>query len=137
MGRTTYHTLFRVVSFLAIITITLQAGKSSELSLHPLPRYSEFSLRRFAVSAPKPEYPATSVSRGSTGVAVLLLEIGKGGSPTLVKVLQAPDDAIAQSLSKTVGQWRFRSNGPSQYSGKLTFYYRKSGGIYEVIGGDE
>jgi TonB family protein len=130
----------RVVVLLAVLGAAVWAGDSTVDSLNPnrLPRTSELALRLLATSAPRPAYPELSAMRGSSGVAVVWVEVGSDGTPSLVRALQAPDDMIGKSTVLAVRRWRFRTSGvPPRYCGKITYYFLKSGNRIEVIGGDE
>jgi TonB family protein len=90
----------------------------------------ETGLRSIAIEHPSPDYPASSISRGSTGVAVAAVRLGADGDVTRVNVLQAPDPDIDASLRRTLRQWRFLppqvdgSKDPYVMEGKLTFYFQ-------------
>lgn len=100
---------------------------------------SEFGIRRVATTTPMPSYPAASVANGSSGVSVAAIVSGPDGSVTSVTILEAPDDAIAEAVRQALLAWRIPPRtiqGRSEamgVRGKVTFYFRISGGRGRVF----
>lgn len=67
-----------------------------------------------------------------------MVVLGRSGIPLAVRLLQAPDDAIADSMVQTLMKWRFNTRGaPVEYCGKLSYYFRLIPSGSRVIAGDE
>lgn len=79
-------------------------------------------LRKLAVHAPVPRYPAPSLAGNVSGVAVATVSIDVAGTPESVRVLEAPDDLIGTAVREAVQQWRFKSFGVP-IRGELIFYF--------------
>lgn len=102
------------------------------------------ALRRNATTQPRPEYPATSIAKGSKGVAVAELLIDTEGVVEQVRVVEAPDEHISAAVAAAVRQWRFvpLTAGPNsperrRADGKLYFYFEIEGGKGIVLFPDE
>jgi TonB family protein len=86
-------------------------------------------LRRLAKKTVLPDYPEASKKRGTTGRAVIQLDVDKEGRLTKTFILEAPDDDIKQAVTEAVRRWEFgpASAGderkPVRIRGKLTFYF--------------
>lgn len=130
----------RVVVFTAVASAA--AGASFAQSPDRVVGVAEDGLRRAAVDARAPEYPAASTQRKSSGVAVAAVTFGADGRTSDVRVLEAPDAEIAKSVESAVRGWTwtpFRvANRPEPYGarGKLTFYFRLDGGKPRVVAPD-
>ena len=109
----------------------------------PTATVSEYSLRRLAIEAPMPEYPAASIASKSSGVAVAELASDASGAVKTVDVLQAPDTHTARALEEALKRWTFRPLGVKGTEGgrgarsKLTFYFELTGGKGRVLNPDE
>lgn len=116
-------------------------GRSDHISavdLNKLPRASEYVLRAQAVRSLRPEYPRASQRLGHQGLAVAIVVLTRSGVPVTVRILQTPDDAIADSMVHTLMKWRFNTRGaPVEYCGKLTYYFRLTPSGSRVTAGDE
>lgn len=95
--------------------------------------------RAYAVSAALPKYPASSLSAGHEGRAVLRVLVSESGRPLSAQVLEAPDSAIASAAREAVLQWTFRPfvlhgrNSPSRAESRLVFYFQIVGGKPRVV----
>ncbi len=84
-------------------------------------------LRAIAVRAPIPPYPEKSLLTHAEGVAVAELRVRPDGRVASVRVLEAPDQAIRESVATTLRKWQFEAHsGRVILTGKLTFYFRIS-----------
>jgi rhodanese-related sulfurtransferase len=83
---------------------------------------NDMTLRGIATTAPVPTYPSTSVAKKVTGVAVAAILLDRSGHLQSLNVLQAPDDAIGQSVHEALTRWVFRPIGVPM-KGKLFFYF--------------
>jgi hypothetical protein len=83
---------------------------------------NDMTLRGIATTAPVPTYPSSSVAKKVTGVAVAAILLDRSGHLQSLNVVQAPDDAIGQSVHDAVTRWVFRSVGVPM-KGKLFFYF--------------
>jgi TonB family protein len=90
-----------------------------------------------------PQYPQSAIRLQQTGVAVLMVYLAESRHVERVEVLEAPSPAIGAAARKAIFQWRFRppSADPPELnttgrriSGKVTFYFFKSAGQFEVAG---
>ena len=74
-----------------------------------------------------PKYPEISRDRGSSGVAVVELELDESMKLTRSNVLEAPDADIKESVTDAVKQWKFKpiiiDETPRPIKSKLTFYF--------------
>lgn len=89
------------------------------------------TLRGIATTGPAPTYPAISVARKVTGVAVAAILLDRNGHLQSLDVLQAPDAPIGQSVHDALMRWTFRPIGVPM-KGKLFFYFtirRGSGSV--------
>jgi TonB family protein len=86
-------------------------------------------LRRLAKKTVLPDYPEASKKRGTTGRAVVQLDVDKEGRLTKTFVLESPDDDIRQAVTDAVSHWEFNpasagdEHKPVRIRGKLTFYF--------------
>jgi len=91
---------------------------------------AESSIRRVATKRPLPAYPAESIARKSSGVAVAAVASGVDGRMASVTVLEAPDDAIAAAVREALLAWEIPStkvmgrSEPYGIRGKVTFYFQ-------------
>jgi rhodanese-related sulfurtransferase len=83
---------------------------------------NDVGLRGIATTAPAPTYPATSLAREVTGVAVAAILLDRNGHLQSLNVLQAADDAIGKSVHDALLRWTFRPLGVPM-KGKLFFYF--------------
>jgi rhodanese-related sulfurtransferase len=102
-------------------------------------RMAESGIKRVATSRTMPIYPAQSVPRKSSGVAVAAIMSGADGRVTNVIVLEAPDEAIAEAVRDALMKWQIPPTTvlgrPELYgvSGKITFYFQFTGGRGRVV----
>lgn len=104
---------------------------------------AESGIRRFASHKPLPAYPAASVAKGSSGVAVAAIVSGPEGNVTSVTLLEAPDEAIADAVRTALLAWKIPPmtvsgrNEAMGVRGKITFYFRIAGGRGRVFNPEE
>src|SRR5215472_9411923 len=72
---------------------------------------NDMTLRGIATAAPAPIYPAAALAKKVTGVAVAAILLDRNGHLQSLIVLQAPDDAIGQSVHDALMRWTFRPIG--------------------------
>lgn len=94
--------------------------------------FPETSLRRLAVTPVAPEYPASSVKAGASGIAVADVIAAQTGVVQSVEILEAPDQAIADAVRAALTRWKFPA-GSFPIQGKLTFYFRVEKGKGRVF----
>ena len=130
MGRVTFVLLLSIIVTGAAQRVHTQAGTIA---------FQEVVLRRSAVTAPMPAYPAVLVARGTSGVAVVSVVTDVEGRVVQVRTLETPDPAIGAAVEAAVRQWTFT---PAQVvgrgerygvRGKLTFYFRIANGRGRVV----
>lgn len=137
----------RLVCFTVIMFAFIALG-ATHFPAHAqgVSRTDEVGIRWSAIQAPKPVYPKAAIDKGMTGVVVASLLIGVDGRVETVVVLEAPDPLLASAVREAVKQWTFppRSyagpNGKSiqtKLAGNLTFYFRISNGIGQVLNPEE
>ena len=94
-------------------------------------------LRQQAAKVAPLHYPVSSVSARRGGVVSAELRVSNEGVVTDVKVLEAPDEAISNSVGLSLRQWRFSPivvNGSAvEVRGRLVFYFRVNEGGQGVI----
>jgi rhodanese-related sulfurtransferase len=80
-----------------------------------------------ATKIARPEYPAASVKRRSSGLAVAEVMFDTAGHPQLVTVIEAPDDEIRQAVATAINHWEFKQitarNRELKGSGTVTFRF--------------
>lgn len=90
-------------------------------------RVSPVLLRQAATQSPLPKFPVSSAKEHHSGVAVAQIMVGANGSTNDVKVLQSPDSAIAESVSKALLTWQYKpfiQNGkPTPVTCRFIFYF--------------
>ena len=83
-----------------------------------------------------PAYPAASLTKSSQGVTVSEVRVDEKGAVVDVIVLEAPDDAIKQSVRNTLRRWRFEptvvEGKPIRVRGKITVYFSIKDGVGRV-----
>ncbi len=94
--------------------------------------FPETSLRRLAVTSVAPEYPASSLEAGASGIAVADVIAAQTGVVQSVEILEAPDQAIADAVRAALTRWKFPA-GSFPIHGKLTFYFRIEKGKGRVL----
>jgi TonB family protein len=125
----------RGFGFAILIAVSLYGQPSSP----PRVTYKvgEIILRQQAVTKPLPLYPPDSQTQNHTGVAVAAVVVAPDGHVSSVKLLDSPDAAIAEAVSKAVGMWRFTSltygDEPVEMTGKLVFYFVNRSGKWSVF----
>ena len=96
-------------------------------------------LRQGAVSVVSPIYPASSISAGHEGLAVVDVRVSHRGKVAYVGVIEAPDPAIGEAVKSAVKQWTFspfRDRAKKvRYAvrSRLIFYFRKINGRPVVV----
>jgi TonB family protein len=118
--------LFLAGTVLIMLVWSVEAANYRQYRVATVP---EKTLRQFARIVVTPEYPDDSRRNGSQGVVVAQLNIDEQGVVSKVEILEAPDDSIANAVSKPTKMWMFQpaiddSTGKAiKLSGKLTFYF--------------
>lgn len=121
----------------------LTALAASILPAQSIVKTSERSVRARATNKIMPAYPSTSLRAKAEGVAVALIEANPAGTVETVRVLQAPDDAIAAAVRDAVKQWtvpELKVAGSAQHyvtQARLTFYFQIAGGRGRVLSPDQ
>ncbi len=107
-----------------------KAGARSPSSpLTPISGHTdETILRRSIVYAVLPEYPPSSVARGSYGVAVARVDLDVHGNVDTVRIYEAPDKDTAEAVIRALHKWKFKelksaSGTPYLLNGVITFYF--------------
>ena len=93
----------------------------------------EVGLRRQAHTAPLPEYPAASLAKKLSGVAVASILVGDDGRAVTVELLEAPDAEIGTAVKTALSQWTFTPFPQATRQGTLTFYFQITGGRGRVL----
>lgn len=95
--------------------------------------------RAHTAAAALPEYPASARKAGHTGRVTADVLVSPQGKVTDVTIIEAPDEAIADSVKSAVGRWVFGSFKTKDYpgtfavKGRLIFYFRLEDGKPQVI----
>lgn len=87
--------------------------------------------RTHAISSVLPEYPASSLSAGHVGPAVIELRLSDEGTLRYSHVLEAPDSMIGSAVRDAVKRWSFRpfyvieggKTHPIAARSRLIFYF--------------
>ena len=95
---------------------------------HLTGRVSGPAMRSQALSNPMPRYPAASLARGIVGVAVAEVSVDTQGRMDSIRILEAPDAAIARSVGDALSRWRFATpepvlGRPVKLTSRLAFYF--------------
>jgi TonB family protein len=115
------------------LTLAGVAGLDTRDAQDVRARLSGPTLRRFATFTVSPVYPAASLRRGSSGVAVVELSVLPSGTVERADVLEAPDSYIANAVRKAVRQWKFRLPEPMTAKSRLAFYFSVENGQGKVL----
>jgi TonB family protein len=99
-------------------------------------KIGDSGLRKNAIHAPTPIYPAESLARNVTGVAVAKVTLDPNGRTTSVDVVEAPDSSTNHAVRAAVMQWTYRGVG-AQVTGVLIFYFHIQDGQGLVSSPDE
>jgi len=122
-----------VLASVSTILIAFSCSGWSQASV----QLSPMIVRQSAVASPMPQYPTSSIQSHHQGVAVAEIQISVSGTPSNVSILQAPDEAIANSLATALGAWRFRKyvGDPKvlQLRTRLIFYFTLENNVPNVI----
>ena len=98
-------------------------------------------LRRLAITAPSPIYPAQSLANNVSGVVVAAVGIELSGKVRSVEIIESPDDATARAVQGAVRRWVFKAvslPGPGNLiTGNLVFYFHITDGRGVVSSPDE
>jgi TonB family protein len=130
--------MFRVASVGIVVAIAAGCADSySAIRASSLVALiAEQDIWAMALHRPMPEYPRASAERAASGVAVATVLIADDGSLRGVRVLEAPDRAIARSVRTTLESWTFRSpeiptGAPAE--GKITMYFEMDGASGRIV----
>jgi TonB family protein len=85
-------------------------------------------LRRNAIEAPRPEYPAESFRAGREGTVVATIMVETDGLVSTVDVLETPDAAMGSAVQTQLKRWRFKpfttiANEPIRATSRLVFHF--------------
>jgi len=103
----------------------------------------EWGLRRAATTAPKPAYPAASLTTKVAGVVVASVRFDLDGKLSTLEILESPDPHSAAAVRDAVARWIvpptqvLGSETKSPIRGKLTFYFQVRDGKGLVLDPDE
>lgn len=117
---------YAVLCLSVCLWFTTAAAVSPQGGLAIVP---EAVLRKLAKKMVMPKYPDGATKRGVKGRAVAEVNIDKQGNLIDVRVLEAPDQEIEQSVIRAIKQWKFSPATVSEHKlsvnvrGKLTFYF--------------
>jgi hypothetical protein len=104
---------------------------------------SEWGLRTAATMAPKPEYPAASLTTRVAGVVVASVRFELDGKLSTLEILEAPDPHTAAAVRNALARWVvpptqvLGRETKSLIRGKLTFYFQVRDGKGVVLDPDE
>jgi len=95
----------------------------------------------FASHLVKPLYPAPSIARGDSGLTVVEIFVTKSGHVEAAKVLQSPDDEIADAALHAARASEFAiPHSPNEFlpgHGKLYFYFKLKPTPHVSVPGDQ
>jgi rhodanese-related sulfurtransferase len=98
----------------------------------------EWGLRTSATTAPKPEYPAASLTTRVAGVVVASVRFDLEGKLNTLEILEAPDPHTAAAVRDALARWIVPpTQTKSPIRGKLTFYFQVRDGKGVVLDPDE
>ena len=103
----------------------------------------EWGLRTTAATAPKPEYPAASLTTKVAGVVVASVRFDLDGKLSTVEILESPDRHTAAAVRDALARWivpptqLLGRETKSPIRGKLTFYFHVRDGKGVVSDPDE
>jgi outer membrane biosynthesis protein TonB len=117
--------LRRTTAYAFCLALLCRASGQAPMRISPL------IVRQAALQAPLPLYPESSLKDKHHGVAVAEVSINLSGVPVDIKILQAPDKAIADSVTATLRAWRFRQYRSDTKTAfiqtRLIFYFDLAG----------
>lgn len=117
------------IGALVVLAVLLS---TRHLPVNVVPESEEISAETFAATATAtimPAYPESSLRNRATGVAVALVVSDPDGRVRSVDILQAPDSAIANSMRRSLIQWRFAGvaapslRPPLEARGRVILYF--------------
>ncbi len=101
---------------------------------------AEVTLRRLATKRIIPEYPASAIKSGVTGLVVADVCVPAGGGAASVELVESPSPAIGRAVEDALKQWRFdtvyEQGDPSHthgYGSRVIFYFVNQGGNWRVL----
>ena len=103
----------------------------------------EWGLRNAATTAPKPEYPAASLTTQVAGVVVASVRFDLDGKLSTLEILESPDPHTAAAVRDALARWIvpptqiLGRETKSPIRGKLTFYFQVRDGKGVVLDPDE
>lgn len=118
----------------AVWPLAAQAGQRSPQFRRML--LDDKGLRRQATHAPAPSYPAASLTKKVSGVAVATVTTDANGTTERVEILEAPDEAIGQAVRAAAAKWTYKPAG-LPLTGTLIFYFHIREGRGVVSSPDE
>ena len=104
---------------------------------------NEWGLRTAATTAPKPEYPAASLTTRVAGVVVASVRFDLDGKLRSLDILESPDPHTAAAVRDALARWIvpptqvLGRETKSPIRGKLTFYFQVRDGKGVVLDPDE
>ena len=103
-------------------------------------RTAEEALRRSATKRVIPEYPASAIKSGLTGLVVADVCVPPGGGAASVEIVETPSQALGQTVEDALKQWRFdtwyEQGNPTHlhgYGSRVVFYFVNQGGSWRVL----
>jgi hypothetical protein len=99
----------------------------------------EWGLRTAATTAPKPEYPAASLTTKVAGVVVVSVRFDLDGKLSTLEILESPDPHTAAAVRDALARWIvpptqvLGRETKSPIRGKLTFYFQVRDGKGVVL----
>jgi TonB family protein len=100
-------------------------------------RVSEGVFRSIVQTQVLPEYPLGAIRARQTGVVVADVTLDRDHNVANVEILQSPSSEISRSVVTSVRKWTFlppaQGYAGKTLSGKLTFYFARSGSRFRVF----
>lgn len=85
-----------------------------------------------------PAYPPSAFKAGHEGLAVAEVLVNTNGSIASIRLIEAPDPQIGESVVTAVKQWSFhvvtdREYVPIRFKGRVLYYFRRQNNKPVVI----
>lgn len=114
-------------AFVVLVKLILAKKPKPVKTKEAVVRVGEDGIQKSAVKKVLPIYPAETLKKLVKGVAVAEVQYDGNGDVSEVKILESPDSATGEAVTKAVRQWKFKpskmDNKPVSIRGKITFNF--------------
>ena len=128
------HTFFAAALVGCIFLVQAAAQQDSSAEGFPCERkIAEAALRdAMATKVVKPIYPEEAIRNKTVGIVVTEVCVRPDSETAYLRIVTAPSDAIAASVTAALLQWRFRRDTNS-FGSKVIYYFVHRNDRWEVL----